>query len=454
MTPQQCDAQVERTKNNILNNFDQINRDVNPELKAQVISSIVQRAQYGYEFKNIAEGLSDPPAIFDQKIIAQLMPNLAVQTNISMTRPARVEEIEQTRRILSNTNFNMDIQDANAAFHILKAIAANHNLEFVLIPQADANVNRDSLNNPSDFAMETGIITENCFHLLGSEFVHHLVKGISVHVKGHLGELKAKEGDLLRFVSDVRVKLAAIHQVEPEEIVIMSLSEGCIAVNYLIPRGANISNLNTQFQERFSDSFISSVLYQPFHEMRINATTFAPTWNRDFRVAANCPIGEQRGRMNYTSPQGYLRFGMNVLGKFDGGDIWIGMRNIAGEWAVVYHGTYPNFVKLIAEGHLVRGENNAYGIGIYCSPNPRVAAGYARDSLTVNTSNGIKHYKYIFMCRVNTGNVHDCRQGECDLIVNPPYTLHITRAPDYWFANQYNEGAGYIRTYGILVLEV
>jgi hypothetical protein len=458
MTPQQCDAQVERTKNNILDNFDQINCDVKPELKTQVKESIVRRAQHGYQFKNIPERLNDPPAVFDEKIITQLMPNLGVQTNFPMTRPATVEEVEQTRQFLSNTNFNIDVQDPNAACHIMNAIAENHGLEFVLIQQPDANMIHDSLNHPSDFAMETGIITENCLYLLASNFVHHLVKGISLHLKGHLGELKAKDCGVSTFACDVRMKLAAIHHVEPDEIVIMSLSEGCIVVNYLIPRGANISNisnLNTQFQECFRDSFRFCVLYQPFHQMNIDSNVFDPRWNRDFRVAANCPVNEQRGRMDYTPPARSVRFGMNVLGKFSDGNTWIGMQNTEAEWPVAYHGTHCYAVKQIAETYLVAGHINALGVGIYCSPNPTVAAGFARTPLRVNTSNGVKSYKCIFMCRVNAQNVHSCPEGICLAFGNPEeYTLHITHTRDYWFANQNNQGSRCIRTYGILLLEV
>jgi hypothetical protein len=383
------------------------------------------------------------------------MPNLGVQTNHSMTRPATVEEIEQTRQLLSNTNFNIDVQDPNAAFHIMNAIAENHGLDFVLIQQPDANMICDSLTNPSDFAMETGIITENCLYLLGSEFVHHLVKGISLHLKGHLGELKAKEGGVSTFACDARMKLAAIHCVDHDEIVIMSLSEGCIAVNYLIPRGANISNLNTQFQQYFSDSFISYVLYQPFHHMRFNANIFDPRWNRDFRVAANCPVNEQRGRMNYIPPAGTLRFGMNVLGKFSDGNMWIGMQNNASEWPVAYHGTDPYHVKQIAETHLVAGRRrNRFGLGIYCSPNPNIAAEYATNYITVPTSNGVKRYSYIFMCRVNAENVYDSRPGRCSSVECPNgFTLYITTERDYWFANPDNRDSRSIRTYGILVLE-
>ena len=74
------------------------------------------------------------------------------------------------------------------------------------------------------------------------------------------------------------------------------------------------------------------------------------------------------------------------------------VRNKEKEWAVSYHGTPEVFATLICAGGYDsnRGKNFAYGRGIYSTPDPKIAAIYAKKF----THDG-KTYKVLMQNRVN-----------------------------------------------------
>jgi hypothetical protein len=143
---------------------------------------------------------------------------------------------------------------------------------------------------------------------------------------------------------------------------------------------------------------------------------------------------------------------MNVLGKFQGGDQWLGMTNAPGEWALAYHGTKIAHVKSITETPLKMGPTNVYGDGIYCSPNPKTA-GRHTDVLTLRQSGGRATYQYMFLCRVNVERIHTCPTNPCPEARSDRWTLHKTEHADIWFVNCRNESYQNIRAYGLLVKE-
>jgi hypothetical protein len=145
---------------------------------------------------------------------------------------------------------------------------------------------------------------------------------------------------------------------------------------------------------------------------------------------------------------------MNVSGKFDDGDKWLGMSNGPGEWCVAYHGTKGRNVRAIAEGQLCAGSSEQHGNGVYCSPHITVCENGYTDETVVPTASGAIRCKYAFMCRVNTAAIHQCTEAPCPEARNPQYTLHMTTTNDLWFVNCENLRSQNIRTYGILVKEV
>jgi hypothetical protein len=144
-----------------------------------------------------------------------------------------------------------------------------------------------------------------------------------------------------------------------------------------------------------------------------------------------------------------------VSGKFDNrDDTWLKMRNGPGEWCVAYHGTLSGNVSKIMETPLRPGNRNAYGVGIYCSPDITACEPYFRPGLVVPTDAGSIRCQYAFMCHVNTRSIHHCPGKPCDKTKDDQYTLHMTHRRNYWFVNGPNDDHQNIRTYGLLVKEV
>jgi hypothetical protein len=260
-----------------------------------------------------------------------------------------------------------------------------------------------------------------------------------------------------RFIIEMTEKLARVHGIEPKDIVIVSLTKGSTDVTYAVgPTASNADNTpqaNNAFEEELGSQYLGHEVHPAFQGLQINPKSFDRQWNRDFRVPGNCPQGEKRGGLPYYAPAGFIRFGLNVAGRFDNGnDTWLGMSNVPGEWAVFYHGTARHSVTAITETPLRTGPHNLYGKGIYCTPNISVASDYA-PWVSVQTPSGAKTYQYVFMCRANPRSICTCTKRPCPNALDPTYTIHKTQGTDYWFVNGSNNNYENIRPYGIIVRE-
>jgi hypothetical protein len=250
------------------------------------------------------------------------------------------------------------------------------------------------------------------------------VKGISVRLDGDFDALEADPGKKRDYISRVRRKLGKVFEIAEATIIIFGITKGSNNIHCNVPSGVDVSPATVvpRLMEEFPGEYRGYAIHPAFSHLKINPETFAPRWNRDFRIPSNCPRGECRGGYPYKPPEGWQRFGMSVLGKFDGGDQWIGMSNVPGEWAVVYHGTKVGNVEGITETPLKAGCRNAYGYGIYCSPDPAVAVRFCDCFPGPQCSQNVQHrpqgsqnvqYKYMFVCRVNATAPHRCTENPC-----------------------------------------
>jgi hypothetical protein len=162
--------------------------------------------------------------------------------------------------------------------------------------------------------------------------------------------------------------------------------------------------------------------------------------------------GEKRGGYDYIPPNGWIGFGLKVLGKYDNGNNdWLACNGRAGEWPIAYHGAcirnssdeIKQIVKTIIEENLKPGAGQGYrnsddvkhpgnkvGVGVYCSPQPSTMEGYA-GTLEVN---GHK-YKVAFMLRVKPDKI---RYSD----------------PNIWVLNGGNGDFSEIRPYRFLIKKI
>ncbi len=162
--------------------------------------------------------------------------------------------------------------------------------------------------------------------------------------------------------------------------------------------------------------------------------------------------GEKRGGYDYIPPNGWIGFGLKVIGKYDNGNNdWLACNGREGEWPIAYHGAcvrnssdeIKSIVKKIIEENLKPGAGQGYssyddvkhpgnkvGIGVYCSPKPSVMEGYAG----IIEVNGHK-YKVAFMLRVKPDKIRYSN-------------------PDIWVLNAGNGDFSEMRPYRFLIKKI
>lgn len=160
---------------------------------------------------------------------------------------------------------------------------------------------------------------------------------------------------------------------------------------------------------------------------------FDPEYDCDFTNINDSKESLKRGGLPYYKPCGCKRYALKVIGKYDdGNDTWLGSTNSPGEWAVSYHGTSNTNAEPIVKWGLKVGFRNAYGRGIYCTPNVRTALAYSQVYTEKNTG---KEYKIVFQNRVRVEAIHRASDKG--------------GPADYWYVPETTD----IRPYGICVYE-
>ncbi|RGB41410.1 hypothetical protein C1646_310306 [Rhizophagus diaphanus] len=130
----------------------------------------------------------------------------------------------------------------------------------------------------------------------------------------------------------------------------------------------------------------------------IKSDLLDPSYDFDFTYLKDNGTNFIRGKELYKRPYGWKRIALNVR-KYGNDNTWLGcVGNSPHEWPVSYHGTKKEFAESIAnEGYLVsKGKRFAYGVGIYSSPDIRIAEQFAEEF----DHNNVR-YKVIFQNRVN-----------------------------------------------------
>ncbi|XP_073319756.1 uncharacterized protein [Pagrus major] len=173
---------------------------------------------------------------------------------------------------------------------------------------------------------------------------------------------------------------------------------------------------------------------------------FDPSYDFDFTYlsdSSECKRGDEL----YKRPKGWYRMALKVGGKYPDGNTWLGTggwrsHSVPGEWPVSYHGTSLDGAKGIIKSHYKAGVGNAYGRGIYSTPDILIAGAYAKIFTSKTTG---KSYNVILQNRIN------------------PKMRQICTHPDYWLVpvpagtsaeEERRIAESSIRPYGILIKEL
>eukprot|EP01083_Nonionella_stella_P296380 1006851_1 len=256
-----------------------------------------------------------------------------------------------------------------------------------------------------------------------------------------------------RTVDDIRRKLSAAHGVAVNRLVITDVYQNGVGIAYRVSDLTEseknkiiteTTTLETKMKQLFVDYDKCAIHPALFHNSydismfdQLGNKTFGDSDNATYKVG---PSGKQR---EYVQPTGWTRYGLKVLGKY-GDDKWLTPFQDPGNWYRAFHGTSREAGSSIFKGAFRSGANNAYGKGIYCSPDVNIAAGYCRSrggTIKLQTKKGLKEFYFVFQVAVNP-----------DTMNNAAYIPNFNPACEsckYWIAPT---GAD-IRAYGILIKE-
>ncbi|KAL2086900.1 hypothetical protein ACEWY4_017959 [Coilia grayii] len=144
---------------------------------------------------------------------------------------------------------------------------------------------------------------------------------------------------------------------------------------------------------------------------------FDPRFDCDFTNTKDTAT-YTRGNEVYKRPYGWRRFALKVLDKYADGNAWLGSAGYRkgsdpNEWPVSYHGTNRPGAQGIIDDHYIPGSGQAYGRGVYSTPDVKIAETHGYTKTFVSATNG-KTYKVCLQNRIN------------------PCVRKICAYPDYW----------------------
>ena len=198
------------------------------------------------------------------------------------------------------------------------------------------------------------------------------------------------------FVSKVRcsenTKIKEIFENFPQQIII-----NCDAIHYEEDKYKSLKDFDIEDGDMISIYDIC----RGGEEFYIDDDLLDPSYDYDFRGVNDGNQKFYRGGLEYKRPCGWNRYALKVKGKYEN-DKWIdGPGESNGEWAVSYHGTLQDNMKSIYYNGYRIGTRNAYGKGVYCSPNIETAAEYSEKF----TGDDGKTYKIVLQNRVKPSSI-------------------------------------------------
>ena len=277
--------------------------------------------------------------------------------------------------------------------------------------------------------------------------------------KGRNMQLLNNKKERENFNDKVRKKLSLEYKIPEEKIIITNPPNAKFQLQVIF-QNDDFNNENIDFNT-FKKNCMNDKDFQELSKLkevhkglimegcRLSSNMLDPRGNRK----DGWGINEKRGGLDYIPPtNGWVGYGLKVWGKYDNGNNdWLSYNGNKNEWAIAYHGvgsklgcSVEQAAHNIIKGGFKAGSGQTFqydddfmhpgqkvGVGVYCSPDPKVMEEYAKYSI-INGVNG-KNYMLGFMMRVK-----------------PDKIRYSIKQKDYWVLNGTTDE---MRPYRIMIKE-
>lgn len=259
-----------------------------------------------------------------------------------------VEKAEQFTKSILNNKPSGNVTERDTACHVLNQLFGSEEQECLFYDSANGIDLHDASGNLAD---------------INSQDKPFVLKLISSEGLGGSNDPKTEQNDVKLaeilnnvieqnethpVIEDIRDRLAKAHGVDKKYIVIKSVYAGTFNVVYtvldLVQQAAEkvtkiAEKLKTQF-DQFVSAKIHPLLYRPSFDISFFDTRGNKTFGSQSETHQVGPPGKTK---SYTTPSGWTRYGLKVLGKYED-DKWLHPFGDIENWYRAFHGDRKSVV--------------------------------------------------------------------------------------------------------------
>ncbi|CAF0942339.1 unnamed protein product [Rotaria sordida] len=377
--------------------------------------------------------------------------------NVIDDAKAEVQEAKTfTDSILKNLPSG-NVTERDTACHVLKNLLKTHNIECLFYDSTHGKNLQDSSGILAEIASKARpfVLTLNSSKGLGGRKGPNTEHGAIRLVRTIAESVEKNESHPV--LEDVINRLSEAHRTDKKNIFVTNVYVGSLNLAYIVRNYTLCGEESLQkLEQNLKDKF------EQYNTVRLHPLLCRPAFDISFfdnkgnKTFPDSPITYQVGPLGraqtYTSPAGWTRYGLKVLGKYSDGNYWLEPFQDPRNWYRAFHGT-----KRASEDDFKKSEESyeeqfapvdamasiyktgfrsarvaAYGSGVYCSPDPIFPEVSYVKAVECDTQQGKKMFKCMLQVAVNPDGVNFTSDKSIWVVPNPedirPYGILIKDA--------------------------
>lgn len=371
-------------------------------------------------------------------------------------RALQIKDAQEFTESILGKSPSGDPTERNTACHVLASMLASRNIPCLFFDSTRGS----SLNDASSYLAEIEshdkpfVLKLRSSEGLGGSARPKTEEGQIRLVREVCQAIKQRQPHVV--VEAVQEKLANVFKVDRTDIEVKKAFYGSFNLVFTVKKlkqhaiesPKSLLNLcKLQFPQ-----VVSMKIHPLLNRPAFDVAYFDERGDRRFSQSEVFNVGPPGNTRPYVQPDGYVRVGLNVLGRYKDGDAWLKPFGAAQNWYRAYHGTKnaskndfknkggdfdPQYacVDAMADIHVggfERARKIGYGSGVYCSPSPKYTEAYYAGAPSIDTEHGTQQYKCMLQVAVNPSGVTFTPNNDIWVVPNPED----------------------IRSYGILIKEI